>query len=703
MSLKDRLIKRIKDKPSSKQELKVYFKFDNRIDKILSRLISKGKVAKKDGKFLYIKSEKANNKKKKNITAIEAVVVKHTGTYAFATPLDGGDDYFIPGRELGMVLVGDKVLLSPERRDGREFARIISILEQNNRVTGSVVEHNYKLSLQLEGYNGSIIVPIKKSGTLQPSVGEIVAAEIVSRKDNSFRCIVKRRFGEASSAISSAKSIIYNQKLHTHFNANVKAEVNNIVADFDKNSSKISDNRIDLRDALIFTIDGVDTKDIDDAVSLQKTVNGYLLGVHIADVSHYVGLDSALANEAYERQYSFYYPTGVIPMLPTELSNGVCSLSPKVDRLCFSCVMELSNSGELIASSFVKTVIRSRVQGVYSEVNAILDGTADASVKNKYRGCITVLKSMLKLASILNKNRENDGAIDFNLKETGYKIENDKVDSIYFKERGKSEGIIEEFMLMANRSTAIVSKEIGLPIIYRVHASPNLERLDSVIKTLSTISNENVNINTADIKSKDVSTLINKFSNTQFEHYANNAILRCMAKAEYSGKSGLHFGLATEDYCHFTSPIRRYSDLFTHHILSSFVDKQPQRKIISSFGERAVAVSMKANTQEELFVRTERLVNDCFKAEAMAEHIGNSFCGTINGVTENSVFVLLDNSAEGRISISDLSEEYLQIDENYRLYSNDGSIEYRIGDRITVTVVAVRVDIGQIDLVPEKK
>ncbi len=698
MSLKDRLIKRLKEVPSSKQELRVYFGYDKRIDKLLSRMISKGKIAKKNGRYQYIKTDKSK-KNKKNITTIEAVVVKHTGTFAFATPSNGGDDYFIPGRELGNVLVGDKVLLLPDRKDGRVFARVLSIIEENNLVTGKVVECDNRLALQLDGYNESMVVPIKKTSALQPCLGESVAAEITSRKESSFCCVVKKRFGDSSYAHSAAKSIIYNNGIRTHFNTNAKAETNDIVSAFD--TSTITKDRIDLRDALIFTIDSADTKDIDDAVSLQKTDNGYLLGVHIADVSHYVTPNTSLDNVAYERQFSFYFPTGVIPMLPPELSNGLCSLSPREDRLCFSCIMELSNSGELIASSFVKTVICSRVQGVYSEVNAILNGIANDSIKAKYRGCIPTLKSMQKLAMILNKNRVREGSIDFNLKETGYKIKKDKVCSIYFKERGKSEKIIEEFMLMANRSTAAVSKEIGLPIIYRGHAAPNIERLSDVIKTLSTISNENINFSVTEVKSKDIATLIDKYNDTQYEHYANNAVLRCMAKAEYSNKSGMHFGLATDDYCHFTSPIRRYSDLFTHRILTDYINKRPQKNIIAEYGEIAKNVAIKANLQEELFVRTERLIEDCFKAEAMADHIGEIFTGIINGITENSVFVLLDNSAEGRIAISDLSNRYLLIDENYRLYSNDGSIEYRIGDAISVKIVAVRVDLGKIDLLPE--
>ncbi len=695
MPLKDKLLKFLKKKPSTLAELKVQFGFDKRIDNILSRLIKKGKIKKQEGKLVYIKPEK----KKKDITTVEAVVVKHTGSYAFAAPLNGGDDYFIPGNLLNTALVGDRVLLSINKQHGKTYAAVLSISQPQNRVTGKVVQYLNKTAVQLDGYNGTIIVPIKRNCSLQSNIGECVAATIVSRKEKGYRCEVIRKFGSSNSAIATTKSIIFNQGLRTHFNAAIKTEVSDLIDSFSIDNN--NEERIDLRNELIFTIDGADTKDIDDAVSLQKIETGWLLGVHIADVSHYVKFGTALENEAFQRQFSFYYPTDVIPMLPTELSNGICSLSPGEDRFCFSCIMEISKDGELISSSFVKTIIRSKFKGVYNEVNALLAGEADLSLKNKYRGAVNVLKSMRKLSGILNKRRVENGCIDFRFNETGFNISGERVKSIYVKKRGDSECMIEEFMLIANQSTASVAKEIGLPIVYRTHDMPNIDRLKQLQTTLSSFSNEQIDVATDTVTSKDVANIIKKYNDTPLEYFVNNSVLRSMSKAEYSTRPQGHFGLAMSDYCHFTSPIRRYADLFTHHILSDFGTKLPKQQILSKYSAYAAESAAMANAQEQLFMRTERTVDDCFKAEAMVGAIGEVFEGCISGVTEHSMFVLLDNTAEGRIAINDIANCYLLLDENYRLYSSDGSIEYKIGDRIKVRIVAVSVDVGRIDMMPE--
>ncbi len=699
MSFKDKLIKRIQEKPSNKHELKVYFGFDGRLEKQLSKLIKKGKIKKIDGKFFPMKENK-HNKKLSNVTAIEAVVVKHTGRFAFATPVDGGDDYFIPGRDIDSLLLGDRVMLLPEKKNGRESARVLSILQQHNRATGIVVEQSKGLAVQLDGYNGNIEVSIKKNFSQNVKPGEVVAINIISRDENNFKCEIKRRLGDADTAIAATKALMINNEIRTHFNTAIKTEISEALTAFD--TQKLSENRIDLRGEFIFTIDGADTKDIDDAISIQKTDAGYVLGVHIADVSHYVKLDTALEREAYERQFSFYYPTGVVPMLPAELSNGLCSLSPNEDRLCFSCIMELSKTGELLSSSFVKTVIRSRFKGVYSEINKILDGSADNDLKAKYHGAIGMLKQMKSLSKILEKRRFEKGAIEFNLRETGFEIVDDKAKSIYFKERGLSESIIEEFMLMANNATASVAREIGLPILYRIHSTPNLERLNNLFGILSSEYDAKIELSSNDINGLQLQELLKRYIHTPLEHFVHSSILRCMAKAEYSSNPEGHFGLATNDYCHFTSPIRRYSDLLTHHVLSEFVDRRAKKEISAKYHNLAISAAEKANSQEQLFVRSERMVNDIFKAEAMSGTVGEIYEGIINGITEHAVYVLLENSAEGRILIEDMSEEYLLVDEGYRLYSSDGDFIYKIGDKIAVQIVSVQVSTGRIDMIPEK-
>ncbi len=692
MPFKDKLLDRISKKPSTASELKAFFKTDKKVSKSLVKLINKGKIKKEDGKYVVAKP-------KRPTATVEAIVVKHTGRYAFATPTQGGDDIYIHSSNLAGALVGDKISIGIKKRDGKISGKVISIIEPCDRVTGQVVLYKNQPALLVDGYSGEYLFKIKKTKLHLAEIGEQVAAQIISRGEGGVVCEITRRFGDIDSAMTSAKSIIYNSGMRTRFNAATKEEA----AKISVSSIDPSENRVDLRDVLIFTIDGADTKDIDDAVSLQKSENGWTLGVHIADVSHYVALGSPTETEAFLRQYSFYYPNNVIPMLPAELSNGICSLSSGVERLAFSCIIELSSKGEILAGSFVKTIICSRFQGVYSEVNSILDSTADEKTKAKYRGSVSTLKNMQKLATILNKNRNEAGSIDFNIAETSFDFDShDNVIGVSPKKRGASERIIEEFMLLANNFTATVAKDIGLPIIYRVHEPPNVERLAALQAILSSSNAAPYKFDPSTVKSLDVSNLLHHYDNTPLSDFVNNSVLRSMSKAEYSIRPIGHFGLATTDYAHFTSPIRRYTDLLNHHILSEFGKKRPTGEILKKYISIAVRTVAQANSQEQLFLKSERQIEDCFRAEGMRKHVGEIFEGAISGVTDYAMFVKLDNTAEGRISIADISDEYLLYEENYRLYTVDNSKQFKIGDRIRVKIVAANVATGTIDLIPER-
>ena len=351
--------------------------------------------------------------------------------------------------------------------------------------------------------------------------------------------------------------------------------------------------RLDLRDLPIFTIDGADTKDIDDAISIERTEGGYKLGVHIADVSHYVTEGSPLDNDAFERGTSVYIADKVIPMLPKELSNGICSLNPGVDRLAFSCLMEISDKGTVKKYKFAKTVIRSRVQGVYSEVNSILDGTANAQIKRKYKDVIDCIPVMNELAQILIKKRKDRGAPDIKSSESKVICDENGI-CIDIKPRIQcvSEGIIEEFMLMANNSAAKVGMKKEIPFVYRVHENPPAEKIESLKTTLEALGINPLGINEK-AEAKNFAKLLEETADDPKNIIINRIVLRTMAKAKYSEQPIGHFGLVMKEYAHFTSPIRRYADLSIHRILTDYVSRKGADKLKKKYGDQVVTLTLK--------------------------------------------------------------------------------------------------------------
>ncbi len=694
MSLKKRIVSTLQKQPLTSGELKRLFGSGKKVSVALKELRQRKKIVKNDN--VYYVAQRA-----KTSSGTSAVIVKHAGHFAFAKPDVGDKDFFIGKKHLGGALLGDKVLLRVITRGDRPEAAVVGIITPTQTATGIVAQCGERYAALLDGYGERLEVLIKRSDDSGATVGERVAVEL-SRHDNydDMRCVVQKRFGECDTALSAAKALLYGAGLRQHFPVAVKEEAESLLAL--QTLPQPDDERLDLRDMLIFTIDGADTKDIDDAISLERTQQGWSLGVHIADVSHYVKSESALMSEAALRGFSFYYPGNVIPMLPFELSNGLCSLNPGVDRLCFSCILELSPQGELITSSFVKTVIRSAFQGVYSEVDEVLNDTASPNIMQKYAAALPTLKEMKTLADILKSRRVNGGSVEFDLPETGYVLsEHGMVEDVYKKQRLVSSDIIEEFMLAANCAVAQVAREVRLPILYRVHDLPSQEKLYDLKTLLSRVSDSAPQFNPAHLTGKEMSQLLDRYKDSDLYGFVNRSLLRSMAKAEYSTSPLGHYGLSFKDYCHFTSPIRRYSDLVTHHVLAHFSRHHDAKQTRMLFEEAAQQGAVAVNAQEILFLRTERDIRDRFTAEGMKKHIGDTFDGIISGVTENGVFVTLPNTAEGRIHIADLCEDYLLYEEGYCLHNQNNTLLYRIGDGIKVRVVSADSAGGRIDLCPE--
>ena len=502
-------------------------------------------------------------------------------------------------------------------------------------------------------------------------------------------------FGSCDSAKAGADAYMLSNGLHTEFPDNVLLEAAKLDPDEIDGNEVLR--RLDLRGEPIFTIDGADTKDIDDAVSIAKTDRCYKLGVHIADVSHYVTKGSALDEEAFYRGTSIYYADRVVPMLPRELSNGICSLNPQVDRLAFSCLMEVSFEGKLLSYRFEKSVIRSRVKGVYSEVNKIIDGTADEEIKAKYARVIDRIPIMQELAEILERNRVNRGAPEIDTSET--KIitdENGVCIDVKPRTTGVAEGIIEEFMLMANNAAASLAMKEKIPFVYRVHEAPPAEKLTQLNETLTALGVNPEGIGERS-SAADLAKILRENKDNDKAMVINRIVLRTMMKAKYSEEPLGHYGLVMPEYAHFTSPIRRYADLSIHRILTDYVYALNHEKLCKKYAAFAVSAALQASNTELSAVRCERECENLYMAEYMKNHVGEEFDGMISGVSAGGVYVVLPNTVEGMVSVAALPMGEYEVQHGVILTgASDGSV-YTVGDKVRVKCVSVNVNGGFID------
>ncbi len=611
------------------------------------------------------------------------------------------EEFFVRGRDMMGAIPGDVVLArkTAGAEDGR-FAEaiVMSVLEMNDSLlTGVITAVGNKLMVMPDRLCDEPLVISKVSKAAVMHVGDKVVFSIKKRGERHMDHTVNivEVFGSCDNAKSGADAYMLSNGLHTVFPDDVLLEAAKIDPDeIDENEVL---RRLDLRGEPIFTIDGADTKDIDDAVSIAKTDRCYKLGVHIADVSHYVTKGSTLDEEAFYRGTSIYYADRVVPMLPKELSNGICSLNPQVDRLAFSCLMEVSFEGKLTSYRFEKTVIRSRVKGVYSEVNKIIDGTADDEIKAKYAGVIDRIPIMRELAAILAQNRVNRGAPEIDTSET--KIitdENGVCVDVQPRRTGIAEGIIEEFMLMANNSAASLAMKEKIPFVYRVHEAPTAEKLTQLSETLTALG-----INPEGIGERssaaDLARILRDNRENEKAAVINRIVLRTMMKAKYSEEPLGHYGLVMPEYSHFTSPIRRYADLSVHRILTDYVYSLSHEKLCRKYASFAASAALQASNTELSAVRCERECENFYMAEYMKNHVGEEFDGMISGVSAGGVYVMLPNTVEGMVSVSVMPMGEYEVQHGVILTGAcDGSV-YTVGDKVRVKCVSVNVNGGFID------
>lgn len=629
-----------------------------------------------------------------------AVIVRVNKTFGFAKTLKDDVEYFIPGKFLMGALPNDTVLIKkiPARKDSPE-AEVIKITNYGNgEFIGKLVESNGNFAIEPDSLMKSPLM-IKKADLNGANVGDKVLAKVVSRgkRHSEHKAVIVSSFGDSESAASSAKAIL---------------EINGISEEFpyeviDKAKSiqkrgilpKDYDNRLDLRNEIIFTIDSADSKDLDDAISLTKFDDCYQLGVHIADVSHYVKHKGEIDTEAFFRGTSIYYANKVVPMLPKELSNGICSLNPNEDRLCLSALLTLDLKGNLIDFDFAKTVIRSKVKGVYSEINDILAGKASEEILKKYSMVMDKIFLMKELADIRTAIKINRGAPEIVTNESKIIVdENDVAIDIKPRQSGASETLIEEFMLLANEATAMAGKMKEVPFIYRIHERPAPEKLDTLNMTLKLLGVQTKELG-ANVKPKDLADILRKTKNEDYSPIVNIQVLRAMAKAKYSENPIGHYGLALENYTHFTSPIRRYPDLVVHRILSDILAGQPHDYIKRKYNKFVVKSAAQASQTELNAMKIERSCEDCYKAEYMKQHVGESFDGIISSVAGHGIYVELPNTVEGLVRVDDLPEGEYFFDEVMSYKNMSTGQTFKIGDKVRVTCSKVDVNNGNVDFV----
>ena len=627
----------------------------------------------------------------------KCTVARLNRTYGFVTNNETGEEIFVPGKRLRGSMPGDVVLVRTYHGSGNSTeGEVIRIVEENfTRFTGEIVSDFGTLKI-LPDVLSKFPIRFSNPSGLELHEGDKVMAKITKRGENHAQhcCEVLSNFGSAMKASVCALSILEANDLTADFPADVLLEAKQ-VSDTKLIEQETPD-RLDLRDKIIFTIDGADTKDIDDAISVEKNETGYALGVHIADVSHYVQPKSLLDNEAFKRGTSIYYANRVIPMLPKELSNGICSLNPNEDRLAFSALIELDENGEIQKYNFAKTVIRSRVQGVYSEINSLLDGDKSKELREKYAEVIDVFPVMTQLADLLAKKKRQRGAPMIDTPESKLIIdENDICVDVIQRVRGVSEEIIEDFMLTANECAARFGIENNLPFVYRVHENPSDQKLEDLKDGLTKL-NIPYTLN-GDVQPKDLAGILEKTRGESIYSVVNNLVLRSMSKAKYSTEPLGHFGLVLEDYAHFTSPIRRYPDLTIHRIMSSFLSGLTAEECNSRYQKFVYASADQSTSTELKAMNVERDCEDCYKAEYMKNHIGKEYEGIISSVTDFGIFILLPNTCEGLLHIERLGEGEYYYDGSTSLKNLSTGELYKVGDEIAVKVLDANVSLGKID------
>ena len=620
--------------------------------------------------------------------------------YGFVKTEESDRDIFIPQDKTRGAMDGDLVEIiyhSYINRDGesKTEGRVTKILEAAKRtVIGSldeeIIRHGRRAFrryfIKADNPHLGVLPYVTETGVAR--VGDKVEAIIRRDGTNQPYCDIIRVFGSDDSREANYAAILAKCSIPTEFTDEELALAERLAEE------PISDEgRVDLRHETVFTIDGEGAKDLDDAVSLRLLPGGgYRLGVHIADVSHYVTERTALDRCAMSRGTSVYFTDKVVPMLPPSLSNGACSLNCGEDKYTLSAIIDLDGEGNIKKTELKNTIINSRVRGVYSEVNKLLSGTADGQIKKKYAGVKPTLEKMQRLYEILLEKSKTRGAIDFDADEAVIILDGDGLPAeIIRRERGLGERMIEQFMLCANEAVATYLTERGIPCVYRIHENPPEDGFSGFLNYLESLGFDVRSLRKSEPTPKMLCAILEMAEERGMMEAVSYTMLRSMAKAKYSEVRKGHFGLGIENYCHFTSPIRRLSDLATHRIIKKVLFEGKRAENYASYARRAAA----AATDGELrALMAERRIEDLYKVIYMSDRVGEEFDATVNSITNFGMFVSLENTCEGLVPISELAGLYTFDERNLTLRSRYKT--YRIADRLRVRLEEANISRGKL-------
>lgn len=607
--------------------------------------------------------------------------------------MEDGDDLFVPASKTHGAFHKDTVLY--RRVEGtKDEAEIVKVVSRGITSLVGTMDKSANVRFVIPDEKRFISdVYVSKNKDMKARNGQKVVVKITHFPEdnrNSPEGEVTQVLGFPDDKNVDMLSVAYNYGIRTEFPTEVEKRAAAL-------PQSVSDEQLvgrkDLRNQTIITIDGEDAKDLDDAVSVSQNADGtFTLGVHIADVSEYVKPGGDIDNEAFLRATSVYLPQTVFPMLPTALSNGVCSLFEGVDRLTLSCEMTVDAKGKVVAADLFPSVINSNHRMTYTAVQAIFDG--DKHTINKYVDVVPMLSDMKKLAEILQKRRNLRGNIDFATKEVNfvYDKHNNVVDVLPF-EPTFSHAVIEEFMIAANESVAEYASGMGLPFVYRVHDKPDEQKLSVLFALMKGVG---IKVKKSqDVQSSVLQDALAQAEQTPYFNLVNNVMLRTMQKAVYSTVNTGHFGLASRCYCHFTSPIRRYPDLVVHRIIKTALAGKMTDKALRAYEDMATDAAKQSSIREKVAAEAERKADDVKKCMYAQTIVGQTFDAVVSGITDNGIFCALPNTVEGFVAFADY-DRYFTVDRE-RFCVSDGEHTYSLGDSVRITVQSVNLSACKID------
>ncbi|WP_027120846.1 ribonuclease R [Mycoplasmopsis lipofaciens] len=701
MCTKQQLFDFIKQNPNSSfLDIAKYFKikpFENRLlTNILFELVDEYKVVKNSDNS-YTGIEK--------IKTIEGEIrLASEGKYAFVDVVDeennleNKESYFIPGLFINQAMNNDIVKINVFKyndvNQSKTFAMVDKIIQRKtNKIVGILVQHKNFVVFRTIKKDYKKLNFFIKDIVSEARLNDVVLAEIVEFKKDKVIINIIRKIASIDDPMCYVKALTVEKNVPENFPEQVINEANLIPSTIEYENK---DNRVDFRNELIVTIDGDDTKDFDDAIVVKKLEDGnYELGVHIADVSYYVKENSDIDNEALNRGTSIYLVNEVIPMLPKVLSNGICSLNPNEDRFTMSIIMKINDKGETIESKIVPGIICSKYRLTYNRVNQFIENNEKFEDNNLN----IMLNNAVELAKLIRARKNEEGYIDFEIQEPKIILDQTgKTVDIKIDESGFSQALIEDFMVRANEQVAKYLTDRKIPMLYRIHDKPDEEKINNFLNVLNSVD-IHVKIDKNNITPKTFQSVVQKIKEQRNDDFLKMLFLRTMQKACYSPNNIGHFGLASVDYCHFTSPIRRYPDLVVHRIIRDVIFEK-NKKNIQHYNEILPVFAERNSQTEQNAMQIERDTNDLKYAEFYVNKIGTIMRGQIISVLKFGMFVQFDNKTEALIHISTMTDDEYKLNEiGTKLVGSKNS--YKLGDYVNVVIVDADMSTGKVDAVLE--